>query len=102
METNINYESYNRARKQVKKIKGFYSHLIIFCMVVLVLAIINLKYTPGYLWFLWNVSGWGIGVIFHGMSVFNLTPFFNKEWENRKIKQFTDEEINKNNTIKFK
>lgn len=102
METSANFDSYTRARKQLDKIKGFYSHLFIFCVVLIGLGIINFKYSPEYLWFLWNVLGWGIGVLFHAMIAFNLSPFFNKDWENHKIKQFMNEEMNKSTTKKFK
>lgn len=96
MESNNDYENYNRAKKQVEKIKGFYSHLTSFVVVMAVLIFINLKYSPQYLWFFWSLLGWGIGLFFHAMKVFNFTPFLNKDWENRKIKQYMDEE-NKNN-----
>jgi hypothetical protein len=33
------------------------------------------------------------------MSVYNLFPFFNKEWEEKKIKQFIEEE--KRNANKY-
>ena len=96
MESNNDYENYNRAKKQVEKIKGFYSHLTSFVVVMSVLIFINLKYSPQYLWFFWSLLGWGIGLFFHAMKVFNFTPFLNKDWEDRKIKQYMDEE-NKNN-----
>lgn len=96
METNNDFENYNRAKKQVEKIKGFYSHLTSYIIVMAVLIFINLKYSPEYLWFFWTLLGWGTGLFFHAMNVFNFSPFLNKDWENRKIKQFIDEE-NKNN-----
>lgn len=96
METNNDFENYNRAKKQVEKIKGFYSHLTSYIIVMAVLIFINLKYSPEYLWFFWTLLGWGTGLFFHAMNVFNFAPFLNKDWENRKIKQFMDEE-NKNN-----
>jgi hypothetical protein len=59
------------------------------------LIYINLKYSPEYLWFIWTMLGWGIGVASHAMKVFNWFPFLNKDWEQRKIKQFMEEENNK-------
>ncbi|WP_310381973.1 2TM domain-containing protein [Flavobacterium sp.] len=96
METNNDFENYNRAKKKVEKIKGFYSHLTSYIVVMAVLIFINLKYSPEYLWFFWTLLGWGTGLFFHAMNVFNFAPFLNTDWENRKIKQFMDEE-NKNN-----
>jgi 2TM domain len=96
MDTNSEeYEKYQRAKKQVEQIKGFYSHLASYILVMAVLIFINLKYTPQYLWFFWTLFGWGIGLFFHGIKAFNYFPFFNSDWEERKIKQFMDEENNK-------
>jgi hypothetical protein len=40
--------------------------------------------------------GWGIGVLFHGIGVFGTDTMFSSDWEHRKIKQFMEEEKNKN------
>jgi hypothetical protein len=89
---NQEFERYQRAKKQVEEIKGFYGHLISFVLVMAVLLFINLRYSPQYLWFFWPLLGWGIGLLFHGMKVFNYTPFFGKNWEERKLKEFMDQE----------
>jgi hypothetical protein len=94
--TNSEYERYQKAKKQVNEIKGFYGHLASYVIVLVILIYINLKYTPEYLWFIWTMFGWGIGLFFHAVRVFNWFPFLNKEWEERKIKQFMDEDKNKN------
>jgi hypothetical protein len=39
------------------------------------------------LWFYWPLLGWGIGLFFHGMSVFVFSKFPGKQWEERKIKE---------------
>ncbi|MGL2963992.1 2TM domain-containing protein [Flavobacterium sp. RSB2_4_14] len=90
------YEKYQRAKKQVEQIKGFYSHLASFILVMAVLIFINLKYTPQYLWFFWTLFGWGIGLLFHAIRTFNFFPFLNSDWEERKIKQYMEEENRKN------
>ncbi len=92
MEKNNDFERYQKAKKQVQEIKGFYSHLLSFVVVMIIIIYINLKYTPEVLWFIWTLLGWGIGVLLHGMRVFNFFPFFNKDWEEKKIKQFMEEE----------
>jgi hypothetical protein len=96
MELNKNdIERYQRAQKQVQEIKGFYGHLLSFVVFMLFFLFINLKYSPEYLWFYWPMLGWGIGLLFHGLRVFNYFPFLNRDWEEKKIKQFMEEE-NKN------
>lgn len=90
------YERYQKAKKQVQEIKGFYVHLACYLAVMIVLIFINLRYTPQYLWFVWSLLGWGIGVFIHAVMVFNIFPFIGRDWEEKKIKQFMEEEKSKN------
>ena len=100
MNTNNDFERYQKVKKQVQELKEFYRHLLIYVIIMAVIIFINLKYTPEVLWFFWTLFGWGIGLFFHAMKVFNFFPFFDKEWEDKKIKEFMEEEkLNKN---KFK
>lgn len=92
MEPNNEYERYQRAKKQVEEIKGFYGHLLTYVLIMLFFLFINLKYTPRHLWFFWPMLGWGIGLLFHGLKAFNYTPFLGKDWEQKKIKEFMDYE----------
>jgi hypothetical protein len=59
----------------------------------------SLLTSPNELWFYWPLLGWGVGVLFHGMKVFNYSPFLSKDWEERKLKEFIEEE--KRNTNKW-
>lgn len=97
MTTNDEFENYKKAKKQVTEIKGFYSHLLTYVIVMIILVYINLKYSPEYLWFLWTMLGWGIGLFFHAMKVFKFVPFLGKDWEQKKMQQFMDEQKNKTN-----
>ena len=63
-------EAYQRAKKRVETKIGFYIHLAVYVGVNILLILINLSKTPEYLWFRWPLIGWGIGIFFHGMSVF--------------------------------
>lgn len=94
---NKEYERYQHAQKQVEAIKGFYGHLASFVVIMLFFLFLNLKYTPKYLWFFWPMLGWGIGLLFHGMKVFNFIPFLGKDWEQRKIKEYMEEDQKMNN-----
>jgi hypothetical protein len=88
-------DRYYQAQKKVKEIRGFYEHLTVFILVTLVLIVLNLMTSPEYLWFIWCVLGWGIGLIFHALKTFDCMPFFNKEWEEQKIKEILEKEKNK-------
>lgn len=95
--TNQEYERYLKARKKVKEIKGFYSHLTVYILVISVLIFINLKYTPEYIWVIWSATGWGFGLLGHASKTFNWVPFFGSDWEEKKIKELMEEEKNQNN-----
>lgn len=84
---------YYRAKERVEQLKKFYSELIWYVFIVGSLAWFN-YYTNGwvYMWFLWVAIAWGIGLVAKGLTAFNLNPFMNKDWEERKIKQFMEED----------
>lgn len=89
---------YLRAKEQVAEIKKFYTGLMFYVVFISFLAWLN-YYTNewSYMWFLWAAFGWGIGLIFHALKAFRWSPFMNKDWEDRKIQQFMDEEEKRNN-----
>jgi hypothetical protein len=96
METNFTEEErYYQAKKRVEQIKGFYGNLISYIVLNIFFLILNVVTSPNHLWFYWPLLWWGLGVIFHGMRVFGYSPFFNKDWEERKINEFIEKE-NKN------
>ena len=82
---------YFRAKERVEELKKFYSNLTSYVLVIAFLAAIN-YYTNGwsYAWFLCAAFGWGIGIVFHAVKAFQWNPLFNKDWEERKIKEFMD------------
>ena len=83
---------YIRAVERVEEIKGFYSSLIAYCIVIPFLIYINLNYVPQFHWFWFPMIGWGIGLIFSGFKAFAYNPFLGKNWEERKIQQFMNED----------
>ncbi len=52
---------------------GFRAHALVYVMVNLGLAALNLVTSPGHIWFPWPLAGWGIGLIAHGLSVYGAT-----------------------------
>ncbi len=65
-----NQEAYQRAKKRLEAKFGFYTHLLVYIAVNVLLIIINLSTSPQQLWFQWPLMGWGIGVLFHALGVF--------------------------------
>ena len=93
-------ERFQQAKKRVEEIKGFYGNLTAYIVVNLALLFINLKTSPDHLWFYWPMLGWGIGVLFHGLRVFNYMPFLGKDWEERKMKEYMEEDERRKNEWK--
>ncbi len=89
---NNEQEKYFYAKKRVDEIKGFYGNLISYLIFNGFFLILNLITSPNELWFFWPLIGWGIGVVFHGMKVFNYYPFLGKNWEERKINELIEKE----------
>lgn len=93
MEYDNRENRYLRAKERVAEMKKFYSSLMFYIIFIGFLAALN-YYTNewSYMWFLWAAFGWGIGLIFQAIKAFNFTPFMNKNWEERKIREFMDKE----------
>lgn len=88
-------QKYERARKRVEELKGFYGHLSAYVVINIFLATINLVQSPNNIWFYWTTAGWGIGVIFHAIKVYNYSPFLGRDWEERKMREFIEREEEK-------
>lgn len=95
MEIDKNSIVYKKAKKKAQEIRSFYINLACYCTVIPVLVFINLYFTPEYYWFVFSMLGWGLGLFFHAMGAFGWSPFLGKDWEQRKLQQFIDEEKNK-------
>jgi hypothetical protein len=100
MEDLTNNEKYERAKKRMEEVKGFYSHLVVYLIVNLVLILSQLGiFSGGFVkidfpgWAMFTTPFfWGIGLFFHGLYVFGRRLRFLKDWEDRKIKEFMDKD----------
>ncbi|MBC2839369.1 2TM domain-containing protein [Robiginitalea sp. SC105] len=89
----FNKESkYLRAKERVQELKKFYGNAVAYVFVISLLAIVNYLTYWEYKWFLWAALGWGIGLFFHAIRTFDLNPFFSRDWEERKIREFMEDE----------
>jgi hypothetical protein len=88
-------DKYEAARKQVAEEKKFYSHLMIYCIVIGSLWLLNAATSPGHWWAFWPTFGWGIGLFFHGFGLFGKNAIFGKKWEERRMKQLLNKEEEK-------
>ncbi len=95
----IEQEKYERAAKRVKRIKSFYSHLVVYVVINIMVVIINIQnLDAGESYFKWQnfttFGFWGIGLLIHGLSVFMPDFILGKNWEERKIKEYMEKERN--------
>jgi len=91
---------YEAAKKKVKSIKGFYVHLLVF--IAINTYILFKRYNglgPEDNFFVFHhfstLFFWGIGLGAHALSVFGPDLFFGKNWEERKIREFMNQEKQK-------
>ena len=82
-----NQQAYEKAKKRVEARIGFYIHLAVYVGVNVLLIIINLSASPQQLWFQWPLLGWGIGLFFHGMSIFVFSGRRLREAKERMIEE---------------
>jgi hypothetical protein len=89
---NIQQERYFKAQKKVKGIRGFYTHLLIYCLVIPTIIYTNLTFEPNFHWFCFSALGWGTGLFFHWMSIFGFNLLgIGKDWEEKKIKEYMNQ-----------
>jgi hypothetical protein len=103
MDTQLNKEQkYILARKRVEKIGKFYKHLGIYVVVNIFLSAIFIvgdmndgdsfrealsDYHNYRIWLYW-----GIGIAFQALNTFGVRLFFKKDWEERKIREYMDQQ----------
>lgn len=87
MGTNTLDDKQQEAIHYVRDLKGFYSHLIKYIVVILMLFVINFATNPNYIWAFWPMLGWGVGVLFHGLNVFEVFNFLGPNWEKKRIEK---------------
>ncbi len=100
--------TYQKARRRVKSVKGFYDHLFAY-IVINIMIVFFRKYiidfvnnktgnvNEGFIeWLDWNIlltpAIWGIGLLIHALFVFKIKGNAIKNWEERKIQEYMQQE----------
>ena len=89
-------QAYVRAKKRVKELKGFYWHAFWY-VAVNIFLVFTLVSNGGDLldWSTYSTAiFWGIGLGFHAIGVFGKNLLFNKSWEEKKIREYMDNDKN--------
>ncbi|MFS4456695.1 histidine kinase [Maribacter sp. 2304DJ31-5] len=90
-QTHIDDKRYQKAKERVAAVKGFYSNLIAFSIVIPCLAILNYN-TTSFPWIIFPVLGWGFGLLTNGMEAFGYNPIWGKRWEDKKLRKLMEQE----------
>ncbi|WHT39813.1 2TM domain-containing protein [Myroides sp. mNGS23_01] len=89
-----------QAKKNVEKMKKFYAHLTMYIMVNTFLIVLNLMTDARFMWSLIVVLSWGIGLVADWMKTYNYHFFLGKDWEDRKIREYMDQQNKRTNNWK--
>lgn len=74
-------------RELARKRVDFRNHLIVYFVVNAALWIVWWATGRGYIWPIWPLVGWGIGIIFHYVFEYRPSQFLSEEEEYRKLKK---------------
>ncbi|WP_299434763.1 2TM domain-containing protein [uncultured Maribacter sp.] len=95
-------EKLRKAKKRVADLKGYYGHLAAyiavntFISVAKIIGNINNGETFSEAFFDFNTFAiwafWGIGLFFHTIKIFSLNPLFGRDWEEKQIQKFMEED----------
>ena len=104
------------AKKRVKEIKGFYAHLRAYILVNILILLLRMGIVDiitaknpevdqsFFDWIDLNVLItpllWGIGLLIHGLFVFQYRIPFLRTWEERQIKKIMEEDEARENKFK--
>ncbi|MDT7827882.1 2TM domain-containing protein [Pricia sp. S334] len=101
METNRN-DKRTKARNRVAQLKGFYIHALVYVLVNLFIVVASIigqmNAGESFNEALFNFGTfatpvfWGIGLAFHAAKTFGYSPFFSKDWEERQIKKYMEDD----------
>ena len=88
---------YEMAAKKVKRLKGFYTHLLVYILVNIFIVVINFQnLQPGETYFQFKnfttLLFWGIGITAHAFSIFVPHILFGNKWEAQKIKELMEKD----------
>ncbi|MFT6935232.1 MAG: two-component system LytT family sensor kinase [Maribacter sp.] len=90
-ESYIEDKRYEKAKERVQAIKGFYGNLASYVIVIPILVFINWR-TTSFPWAIFPALGWGFGLLGHGLQAFGYNPLFGRSWEERKLKEYMDDD----------
>lgn len=88
---------YQRAKRYVERLRGFYAHLFVYIVVNAMIVLYNYNHLkPGETYFqfknFFTFTFWGIGLLAHGTVVFLSKNRYLQNWEEKKIRALMEKE----------
>ncbi|REC64460.1 histidine kinase [Chryseobacterium pennae] len=88
---------YQKAKRYVEKLRGFYAHLFVYIAVNAMIVFYNYdQLKPGESYFqfknFFTFTFWGIGLVTHAAVVFLSKNSYLHTWEEKKIRQLMKKE----------
>lgn len=81
-------EKYKTIKARVGRMREFYSSLVSYFIVNIVLIVINLLTSPHNLWFYWVTVIWGIVLLIRWINLSTIKDrYFGDDWEKKKIEE---------------
>lgn len=80
-------------REHVRKLRRFYTDVLVYTLVNLFLILIWALSGAGYFWPIWVIIGWGIGLGIHAFTIglipqmTSMVPFLTAEWEDEEVRK---------------
>lgn len=88
---------YLEAKKRIKDLKGFYTHVFATFIILPFLITLNLKLDPQFHWFWFAIIAWCLGLFIHGLVVFLFNNNANSyNWKIKKMEEILEEKIQAN------
>lgn len=81
-------DSEKHAYQHVRKLKRFYSDLLVFVVVIAFLTAINWLTSSHYWWVIWVFLGWGLSFAIRAMRLFLPFPWLGADWEKRQVDNY--------------
>lgn len=82
-DTFLTQEEMLAAKDYVHDLTAFFRHLILYAGVGLGLVILNALIVPDVFWAKWMLVPWGLALVCHAATIFELVNVFSHGWENR-------------------
>ena len=83
MQTLTDTQLHELARKRVE----FRTHLVVYLVTNAALWTIWFFTSRGYLWPVWPMAGWGIGLVFHYLFEYRSSKYLSEQEEFEKLKR---------------